>query len=263
MRLTSSTQRTDTLAPALPVRHPALEKAGFRPRRGQLSLTVAAPGRGKSQLWQNLAHRMGVPTVYWSADTDRHDVLVRAAAMWSGSTVQDVDVNMSQPAWAAHYEKAMRSGAHVEWVFDPAIEPDRVKERLLAFAEVHGEFPHLFVVDNLSNTVQSQGDELAEQKQALIALQRLARESHAHIAVLAHAKGAYEDGTKPIPQGGVLNNLAKWPELVVTLHQADDSGRLLGLNVVKNRSGRADPGAKHPLHLNVDFGSATVGGFAA
>lgn len=237
-----------------------LERLGLRLRRGQLSLTVAAPGVGKSQLWLNLAERAGVPTVYWSADTDQHDVVTRATALWSGHTTAEIEVNRGDPAWVAHYDSILTNGNHVDWIFESSITPKHVGERMLAFAEVHGEFPHLFVVDNLSNTVQHQSDELAEQKEVMTAMQRLARETQAHIAILAHAKGEYDSGSKPIPQAGALNNLFKLPEVGLTLHRADDAGLLLGLNVVKNRGGQADPGAKRPVQFEVDYARATVKG---
>jgi hypothetical protein len=260
MRLTSAARR-GALTPALPMPYPALENFGLRLRRGQVSLTVAAPGVGKSQLWNNLAQRMGVPTVYWSADTDQHDVMMRTIALWSGSTTADVERNISEPSWAEHYGRTLTAGAHVEWVFDSSITPRVVGERMKAFAEVHGQYPHLFVVDNLSNTVQNQADELSEQKEVMVAMQRLARESDAHISILAHAKGVYDSGDKPIPQSGALNNLFKIPETGLTLHRADAAGNHLGLNVVKNRGGKADPGAQHPIRFEVDYSRGTVAGF--
>ena len=259
MRLTASARR-GALTPALPVPYQALQNAGLRFRRGQLSLTVAAPGVGKSQLWHNFAHRTGVPTVYWSADTDAHDCLIRATAMWTGHTTAEVEDNQAK-GWADYYQERLTQSAHVEWIFDPAITPKIVGERMNAFAEVHGEYPHLFVVDNLSNTVSHAGDEFAEQKEVMAAMQKLARETRAHIAVLAHAKGQYENGNIPIPQGGSANNMFKLPEVGLTLHRADEAGGYLGLNVVKNRGGKADPGANHPITLQVDYGRACVYGF--
>lgn len=264
MRLTTAAASGEALTEALPVPYPVLHKAGLRLLPGQTSLWVAAPGVGKSQLLSNIAQRMhGVPVVYWSADTDSHDVLVRSMAMWSGSTTEEVERQRPEKAWADHYLQKISAGRHVEWIFDPSITEKHLHERLLAFMEVHGEFPRLVVIDNLSNTVQHVGDEFAEQKQVLVAMQRLARESGAHIAVLAHAKGEYDNGMKPIPQNGVLNNLSKIPEVIVTLYRWDDDGKVLGVVVAKNRGGRADPGAKHPVQLQVDYSRASVLGFEA
>lgn len=255
--------RRGVLAPALPIPYPVLNAAGLRPRRGQTSLTVAASGVGKSQLWGNIAHRTGVPTIYWSADTDEHDVTTRAMALWSGTSTEQIDEQLRNDAWRKYYDEILRANAsHVDYVFDAQITPRIVAERLKAFAEVNGEYPHLFVIDNLSNTVQNQDSVLSEQTDTMVGLQRLARESGTHIAILAHAKGEYEGGMKPIPLNGVLNNLGKYVETVITMHRQDDAGRFLGLNLAKNRGGKgADPAARHPVQLEVDFSIATVKGF--
>lgn len=260
MRLAAA-HRRGALAPALPLPYPQLHKAGLRVRRGQMSLTAAASSVGKSQLWNNIAQRMNAPSVYWSADTDAHEVLMRSLAMWSGATTEDVERNRREKSWADYYTKLLKQGSHVEWIFESAVTPEGVSERLGAFAEVHGEYPHLFVIDNLSNAVENQQDALALEKDFVIGMQQLARRTHAHIAVLAHVKGEYENGTKPIPKNGVLNNLMKWPELGLTLYAPRDGE--IGVCVVKNRGGKSDPAAQHPIRLSVDFGRATVGGFDA
>lgn len=259
MRLATG-RKSGAFAPTLNVPYPALESAGLRLRRGQLSLTVAAPGVGKSQLFQNISHRCGEPTLYWSADTDRHDVTVRAVAMWSGKTTDDVDNILDDPSWGDWPQQQLLHSSHVEWVFDSHITAEGVKDRLLAFAERHGEYPHLLVIDNLSNTVSDMSDELAEMKAVVTSMQDVARQTGAHVALLAHSKGEYENGSKPIPQGGALNNLMKWAEVGITLHR-DEDGKRLGVNLVKLRGGNSDPAAKRPIYLPTNLACATVMGF--
>lgn len=260
MRLTVAAKR-GALTPALPMPYPALEASGLRLRRGQVSLTVAAPGVGKSMLWLNLAVRMGVPALYWSADTDQHDVLMRTLALLTQYTTEQVEEQYRVPGDArSYYDRALTGAEHVDWVFDSAIPAVRVAERLSAFGELHGQYPHLVVLDNLSNSVEHQSDQLAEQQEFMTEIQRLARFTKAHFAVLAHAKGEYESGLKPIPQSGVLNNLAKIPEVLITAHWKDASNTQIGLNICKNRSGKPDPGAARPVYFPVDYSRAFVGG---
>ena len=260
MRLTSVSRR-EGLTPTLPVPYPALVTGGLRLRYGQLSLTVSAPGVGKSQLWLNIASRMALPAAYWSADTDAHDVTLRTLALWSGNTTSDVEKQMTDPAWAGWYAEKLEQGSHVDWIFDAAITLELLKQRMRAFAEVHGDWPKLMVIDNLSNVVQSEADERLEQQAFMKGAQIAARESGCHIAILAHSAAEYENGDKPIPMAGVLNKLNKIPSTVVTLHRASESQDLLGVNIVKNRGGQADPAARHPIHLSVDYSRALVGGF--
>lgn len=253
----TSTARRGDLAEALPVPLEAFKRRGLLFRRGQMSLTVAAPGVGKSQLWQNIAARTHVPVLFFSADTDRHDVLTRTLALMSGHTIEEVLTMIEDPAWAPTVQAALEKAGHVEWVFDPAISGQYVGERMNAFAEVHGEYPHLVVIDVLKNCAQ----DLEGQTAAMAAFQRLARESGAHVAVLTHAKGEYGNGMRRIPLGGVLNNLDKDPEVVVTLSWAT-AGKWLSAVVAKNRSGDADPAAENPMTLQVDYSRARVEGFA-
>lgn len=259
MRLTSAARR-GAMTPALPMPYPALDASGLRLRRGQVSLTVAAPGVGKSMVWQNMAGRMGVPTLYWSADTDQHDVYMRALASLTGASSDQIDeYYRSGEKAVAYYQEKVQAVNHIDWIFDSSIPVKKLAERLAAFAEIRGEYPQLVVLDNLSNAVEHQEQEMAEQKQFIVETQRLARFTRAHMAILAHAEGKFDDGVTPIPQSGVYNKLSKLPEVVITFHRADAAAKRLGVNVVKQRGGRADPGAVHPTYLNVDYSTAFVG----
>lgn len=261
MRLGTSQHRVTGLAPALPVPFPALQNAGLRIRRGQTSLTVAAPGVGKSQLWQNLAHRMRVPCLFWSADTDQTDVTIRSLALYTGFTATEVEQNLTDEQWRGWmFEKMGDKARHIEWVYDSPIAGRLLGERVKAFAEVRGEYPHLVVLDNLSNAVTNPADEYAEIRLVQTAAQQLARETKAHIAILHHAKGEYDSGNKPIPQSGGLQNPYKIPEVGLTLYRPDESNRL-AVCIVKQRGGKSDPAARHPITLSVDFERATVLGY--
>lgn len=260
MRLTATSHRGGSFAPTLAMPYPALENAGLRLRRGQTSLTVAAPGVGKSQLWANICQRGGFPTLYWSADTDRHDATTRSLAMWSGKTTDEIDTMLGDRSWDQWAEKTLASSRHVDFVFDTHITKQGLGERMIAFAELHGEYPHLLVIDNLSNTVTDPANEFPEQKEMVTAAQQMARDTGTHVAMLSHSKGQYENGSVPIPQGGSMNNLFKLAEVGVTLFRMDED-QTLGVNLVKLRSGKSDAGAKHPIVMQIDLARATVKGF--
>jgi hypothetical protein len=241
--------------------YPALAARGLKIRPGQTSLTVAAPGVGKSQFWANLAHRMRVPTLYWSADTDQSDVTMRTLALHCGLTVAEVEANLTDDSWREWmFEKLGHQADHIEWVFDSPITGRHLGERLNAYAALHGEYPALTVVDNLSNTLQTDQDEYQQIKAVQTQFQALARETKSHIASLHHAKGEYDSGTKPIPQSGGLQNPFKIPEVGLTLYRPDEDNRL-AVNIVKIRGGRSDPAAKYPISLSIDFARAAVLGF--
>jgi hypothetical protein len=259
MRLTNS-ERSLHLAKPLPNPFTQIDKR-VKFYRGQTSLTIGASGVGKSQLWANLAQRMGVPTIYWSGDSARETVTIRTLAMWTGYTTEQAELYRRDPSWLPHWEQALHRSRHIDWAFETPIKSKTVGERLWAFAEKHGEFPHLFVVDNLSNTVENISDEMSEQKQVMTKMQELARETGTHIAMLHHPKGEHESGTRPIPKTGSLNNLFKTPEVGLTIHRPSGVEGKLAVSVVKNRGGVDDPLAEHSIGLDVDLGRATIYGF--
>lgn len=225
---------------------------------GQTSLTVAAPGAGKSQFWANLVQQMQLPTVYWSADTDQQTVTHRTLQMWLG--VDNVEEKLKDPVLRDDLFTRLRGRSdHIDWVFDSTITDKAVGERLEAFAEVNGRYPSIFVVDNLRNAVEDVDKQGTEIQQIMTAMQKLARETRTHIAVLAHANGKYEDGTMAIPQSGALYNPFATVELGITMYRPRPDA--LMVNIVKNRSGPSDPKALNARYLQVDFAHAKVHGY--
>jgi hypothetical protein len=202
---------------------------------------------------------MGVPCAYFSGDTDRHDVTMRLLAALSGYDTRQVEQFLSDRTPGFDATTILRGADHIQWAFEPTITGEYVTERLRAFAEVHGEYPALTVIDNLSNTVQNKSDEYAELRQVVQVMQRIARATGSHVAMLHHATGEYEDGSRAIPQSGALGKLAKIPECMLTLHRAGE-GRV-GVAVVKNRSGPADPSGRTHATLNVSYPQSLVMGF--
>jgi hypothetical protein len=251
-----------TTADLLPQPYPALR--ALKLRRGQTSLWVGAPGAGKSQICNNLAQRMGVPTLYWSADTDRHDVTVRTLAMWTGHPTDKVDDWLTDHESTRQlFEQTAGRADHVDWVFNPTITPPVIELQLEKFAETHGDYPHLMVLDNLSNALTGGGEqqEAREIREMQAAMQRLARANNTHIAVLHHATGQYETGDVPIPLGGVLQKCSKIPESVISIWRPNEGD--LAVGIIKQRNGFMDAPAKHPFLLGADFGRGRVTGWAA
>jgi hypothetical protein len=257
VRLSQAGTRT-ALAPPLPQPYKALAARGLYFRPGQASLTVAAPGVGKSLFWLNYALRAGQPCLYLSGDTDRHDVTIRLLAATSG--YENSQCEQFAGGGVAGFDPAalLRHADHIQWVFDASLPAEYIVERLAAYREMHGEYPALVVIDNLRNTIDGD-DEFREMRQATVAIQKLARLTGSHVATLAHATGEYENGDKPIPQGGVAGKLSKDPEAVITLYRYGQGQ--LGVIVAKNRSGRPDPAAQAPIVLNIDYSRSSLYGF--
>ena len=255
MPLLSTSRRTVTLSPPLPVVNSVFASHGLTFRRGQFSLLAGAPGTGKSVVATNLALRTTVPTLFFSADSDEWTVRTRACAVLSGSLLDDVEKNLHDEAWEAFYADTLRDADHVDFCYQSDIDLEFLVLRLQAHAEMRGDYPHLIVVDNLANTIVDQDNEFAELRAISRELQRIARSTRAHILALHHVVGTKEDGNSPVTLADVMGKISKIPEVVLGISRNGDDSVIL--SVPKQRGGKAGMQIQLPLH----YSSATVGGF--
>lgn len=220
-----------------------LDVLGAKPRMGQLTLIAAAPGGGKSAIATFLALMMrwsdgsNVPTLYFSADSDRMTFGMRAMAGTLNIVMDDAEEILlaRDPDGMIALDEATR---HM-WVdFDASPSPRDLDDETEAFAYVYGSYPQLIVVDNLMDVNTGGMQERDAHDAVLDYCKRLARRTSAAVLVLCHVTGEYTDGKKVIPRSGLINKIDKRPRLILTLHQADTN--LLGVSVVKNSNGRAD-----------------------
>src|SRR5690606_18629862 len=105
--------------PALPVladlHGPAWE---YRPRGGHVAMVGGQPGSQKSGFALHLAGeygKLGVPTLYFSADMDQHTAVTRLAASLTGDKTRDVAEGI-ESGNGAYYSDAL-TGANVRFVF--------------------------------------------------------------------------------------------------------------------------------------------------
>lgn len=221
---------------------------------------MAAPGVGKSQIWLNLAQRIGCPTLYWSADTDSAEVFLRSGAISTGFTTDQIEQYLGSESAEWITDKIEKQSRHIDFVFDSPITGSMLDQRMAAFATMRGEWPALVVLDNLSNAIQNPADEYAEIRAVQTQAQVVARTTGAHVAILHHAKGEYDSGSKPIPQSGGLQNPFKIPAVGLTAYRPDEDDRI-AINLVKLRGGKSDPAARHPITLPIDFSRASLLGY--
>lgn len=233
---------------SLPDVFPQLAQLGVHFRRSQVSLIVGAPGGGKSAVVSHIAKNITydehlddrVPVLYFSADTDRGTMGVRFAAAILNVDINDAEQMLDEgdeKAWSA-VSNAM---SHVWWSWDSAPTLLDIEKEIEAYVDVTGEYPHLIIVDNLKNLVpEAEGQRHEEFDQIMEWLKVLANITGAHVCVLHHVTGMYEDGGTKIPLSGVMGKCAKPCALVLTLHMVTRDPDILGMSIVKNRSGKAD-----------------------
>ena len=243
------------LADPLPVTNAILQQAGLVFRKGQFSLLAAAPGVGKSLWAMNLAIFTKVPTLFLSADSDEFTVVTRATAVMTGHTINQVTENMAQADWEEYYTSSLVPTSHIDWSYRTDIDAEYIANRILAFEEMRGLLPSLIVIDNLDHTVEDENNEYVELRSICKALQKLARDTGAHVMALHHVQGNKTKGNADIEMGDTLYKLEKIPELVLGLSR--DGERSVTMTVPKNRTGRT--GLRFALPLNYE--TATFGGY--
>lgn len=251
--LRQAVARKGSSGEALPQVFASLTAIGVRLRRGQLAMLASAPNAGKSMTALVMAIRMQVPTLYFSADTDAHDSLLRAAAHVTGETLDGVEAGME--ADADRYLGHLDSLRHISWCFDPGPTLEDIDLELQAYIEVQGEPPALIVIDNLINVSMDDADEFRGLRLIMAALHHLARESGACVLVLHHVTGEFDGTDKPPPRRALHGKVAHLPEVILTLA---GNGAFIGIACVKNRSGASDPQALNPVWLKADFERAQI-----
>lgn len=215
---------------------PAFKKHEVVFRRGHLHLIAAAPGTFKSVVASNLVIGSGVGSQYIGMDIDPSTWATRAVKTLSGV------IDGAERAVLAGEEWVADTLAQIPWVsLDFPSSPDMTEIilRVFAYAEMHGTFPELIVIDNLAD-IAFEDTEYNGYKLIMDELTKLARLSKAAVVALHHVTGVYEDGSTSIPLSGLQYKLGKKPSLVLTLNRGvrDDQ---LWVSVVKNRYGPADP----------------------
>lgn len=241
---------------SLPAAFKALEAIGAKLRYGQVSLVAGAPGSGKSAFALAWCLRTAVPTLYFSADSDRMTLATRIGASVTRNTTDEVEqgiVGPEGPKWLSFIDSHTRQ---IWFSWDPAPTLDDIEAELLAYAAVNGQWPGLVVLDNLKNVWDDASDEKDHVRfdRVIARLNEFAREYGSHVLVLHHVLGGYEDGYTPIPLSGLLGKPSKDVTLALTLHRRGQDE--MGVCVVKNRVGQADPGGN--LAVGIRFVAARM-----
>lgn len=217
---------------------PELSGLDIIPRRGQLCLIAGPPGAGKSTFVQWWVARMGLKTLYFSADMDAHDAITRLAACLSGDRTNAVSEALTGPA-AAFYEGILGESS-LQFAFDSAPTLDDIAEEVTAYVELHDAFPEAVIVDNLMNVEAEMGESYQGLLRVMSELHRLARVTGAAVFVLHHTtEGTSTTPGFPQPRREIQGKVSQLPEIVLTV-ALDSHSQVFRIAKVKYRSGRAD-----------------------
>lgn len=236
----------------------SLTNAGAIFRRGQLVLIGAGSGTGKSAF--ALTHAIGskASAIYFSADSGPGTQLSRAVCMLTGKPLFDVQRAIEKGHF---FDEELGEIKRIRWDFDAGPDLDSIEQAVDAYAFLHGEYPEMIVVDNLLNVVtDDDGESYKTGENILLFLLELARKTGACVKVLHHLTGEYDDGDKPAPMSALRGKVSKIPEMILTLFREEDpmGQEMLGVAIVKNRSGRANASGSLVVSLPMDLSKMEI-----
>lgn len=245
----------------LPVVWKSLTETGTLFRRGQLVLVAAGPGAGKSAFVLNYALQSKVSCLYFSADSDAYIQLSRSLAVLGNMPLSETE----ELARSNDYDRieAITGRVPIRFSYNPTPTLPHIQNQVLAYEELYGDFPELIVIDNALDVALD--EELGETSQSLDQLMAwlhdMARTTEACVIVLHHVTGPYNDADKPIPLSGVKGQIGRVPELILTLHKAEDPYGIadeLRVSTVKNRGQKANPSGESYAALMFDGGRMKI-----
>jgi predicted ATP-dependent serine protease len=240
----------------LPTVWKSLEDVGTKFLRGQLVLVAAAPGIGKSAFTLSYALKANVPTLYFSADSDAFTQLARSISILTGRHMAQSVAAVREDDKAVLEELPERP---IRLVYDASPSLDTIELELAAWWELHNEFPHMVIIDNVTNVVngtESNAEDPFGGLEVLMDwLHNMARKTMACVVGLHHVTGPFNGGSMPIGLNGIKGQIGRVPEMVLTLHKEDDEHfgtAALNVSTVKNRGGKSDPSGETFVSLNWD-----------
>lgn len=239
-------------AASLPGMFPSLAERGISLRRGELSMIAGPPGSGKSSISLALAVRCGLPCLYFSADTTRHNTEIRVISMLTGLDQKAAEqMRAEDPVWAS---QVLQAFAHVAIEQNSSPSLEYIENAINAFREF-GTDPALIVVDNAQDVAFDTGDTWQALHTLMRELRWHARDTNAAMLVLHHTRQESFQGQAP-PLYALQGKISAVPAMVLTL--SNEQAGFIGVCPVKNRFGAASPQGNDVTWLAYDPATMTI-----
>lgn len=224
-------------------------------RRGNVALFAAVAGMHKTMVALNAILNMSVSTLVFSSDSDDLTVASRLIAIKTKRTTDQAEAWMaSNPADAARVLRPLRD--MLKWQFNPNPTLDDIWLNTYAYLEMYGEWPHLIVIDILSDVSHDGKDEWATLREVLRQSKVLARETNASVLLVHHCtEGISESKVCPSRQD-VMGKVSAQPSLMVTFGK--DQNEDFWAACVKNRFGPSKKSGEDRFRMNLDASRSLV-----
>lgn len=232
----------------LPAPWPIFEEKRALIRRGGITEFAGPPGSMKTVALINVSMRTNVPTLYFSSDSDDHTMASRVLAYQTGKPSEETE------RWLKGNQEfasdVLKAADHIKWCFNPAPTFQDLYNELDAFAEIHGQYPHMVVIDILMDIDDGTGTVDQNYWATMAELKVMARETQSAI-VLAHHTSESVKGEPCQPRSAIMGKANQLPILILTL-AGDSFNNRLHFAVVKNRYGKGDATGRTYFSMFVD-----------
>lgn len=236
----------------LPGLLPILSQRGIVPERGQMMMIAAQPNGGKSMLSLWYVVNAGIPTMFFSADTDRRTTMFRAAAIKTGMTFDEVK-SMRGTSAASIYEDAILETlqAGLQFDFNPNPSIRDIDLELQAYEEVYGP-GHLqcVVVDNLLNVANDAGD-FNGLVEILGQLHAMARQLDVALIILHHVNESTSKPEYPASRSSIRGKVSQYPEQIISIAMVPTEA-MMRVAMVKHRHKTPSPSGEDYETIYVD-----------
>jgi RecA-family ATPase len=214
-------------------------------------MIVAQPNGGKSMLSLFYCINANIPTMYFSADTDRRTTWYRAAAIKTGIEFNDIK-DMIGTSGQSIVDEAINeiTMSGIQFDFNPKPTLRDIDLELQAYVEVYGVPPKLVVIDNLLNCSNDAGD-FNGLVEILGDLHALAREMDCALIILHHVNESTSKPEYPASRSSIRGKVAQYPEMVLSLAMLPEEG-IMRIAMVKHRHATPSPDASNYETIYVD-----------
>lgn len=235
----------------LPEVLPALTSRGIIFEPGQMVMIVAQPNGGKSMFSLWYAVKSLVPTLYFSADTDKRTTLYRATAIATGIPFDDIKDMMGTSAQDIIDDAILEiTQAGIQFDFTPKPSLRDIDLEAQAYIEVYGQPPKMIVLDNLLNVDNDAGD-FNGLVEILGDLHALARELDCAMVVLHHVNESTSKPDYPASRSSIRGKTAQYPEIILSLAMLPEEGQMR-IAMVKHRHKPPSPDGSSYETIYVD-----------
>ena len=216
-----------------------------------MMMIAAQPNGGKSMFALWYAVMSGLPTFYFSADTDKRTTQYRTAAIKTGLKFDEVKGMIGTSAESIIRDALIEvTDAGLQFDFNPQPNIRDIDMELMAYEEAYGVAPRLIILDNLLNVANDAGD-FNGLVEIMGDLHALARDKDAALIVLHHVNESTSKPEFPASRASIRGKVSQYPEQIISLAMIPQDN-IMRVACVKHRHAQPSPSGEDYETIFVD-----------